>query len=127
MLDDDDEVVVALEPVGRGLQLVGVGHQLEHQAALLQRRGARRRPGAGPSEAPIGRTPRNRGAPICRSSELDRLGHRVGRRQAADDGGRGPSAVGSLVELERLVDECRPVAAATFTSFSTFQPSASAR
>ena len=86
VLDDDDEVVDGRPARGRGLELIGVGHQLEQQAALLQRAEHARRRAAGPSSAPIGRTPRNRVAAICRSMQRDRLGDRVGRRDAADDG-----------------------------------------
>ena len=91
-------------PAAAASQLVGVGHQLEHQAALLQRaehvvgRAAVRR------SAPIGRTPRKRAAAICRSSSSIGLGHRLGRRQAADDGVGVAVGLGPPVELERLVD-----------------------
>ena len=36
MLDHDDEVVEAAQPVGGRLELVGVGHQLEEQPTLLE-------------------------------------------------------------------------------------------
>ena len=54
--------------------------------------------------APIGRTPRKRERRHLPVEQRDRLGHRVRRREAADDGVGVAVGVGPAVELERLVD-----------------------
>ena len=103
VLDDDDQVVEAGEPLRRHPKLIGVGHQLEQQVPLLQgpeHAGVGERPHVGahrtdPSEA------RRCHLPV---DELDGLGHRVGRRQTADDGVGAAAGASVVVELDGLLD-----------------------
>ena len=80
-------------PVAAVVELVGVGHQLEEQAALLRARGARRRreaarPGAHRPHAP------EPGRLHLLVESADRVGDGVGRREAADDRVGVPVGVG---------------------------------
>ena len=68
-------------PCAAACELVGTGQQLEHQVAVLRARGARRRRAAGPSNRPIGRTPRKPAGRHLPVDQRDGLGDRVGRRR----------------------------------------------
>ena len=90
-------------PPAAGLELIGVGHQLEQQAALLQ--GAEHVVGGErPVEHPHRADAPEPGRGHLPVEQLHGLGHRFRRRDAADDGVGMAVDVGASVERERLLD-----------------------
>jgi len=126
VLDHDDQIVEAGEPCCRQLEMIGMGHQLEHQVPLGQRT---EHSGVGErsSECTHGSDPTEAWGSHLPVDQLDGLGRRVRRREAADDGVRSAAGMSVGVQFEGFLDRVRPVAAATLMNFSTFHWAVSAR
>ena len=107
VLHDDGQVAEAGELVGSGAEEVGVGHQLEGEAALLEclEHG---RIGDGMAQRSHGPHAAETGRGHLAIEQVHGVGHGFGGRQAADDGVGSAVGVRRPVELDGLLDRVGP-------------------